>query len=147
MVEPNDTRRPKVAVFDAEDLAVLSAHLQDATVAVGDMAFLPKARRFALVMARINRATPAEGQRTRAGLHFERVFRVARSGIEQRPEVTLHLLAIAFTPGDAPAGIVTLHFSGGGAIRLEVECLEAAMSDIDPGESGEREPARETSVA
>ena len=31
---------------------------------------------------------------------------------------------------DAPAGTVTLTFSGGGVIRLEVECLEAELADL-----------------
>lgn len=132
--EPNDTPGLKLAVFDADDLAVLSAHLQDSTVDLADVAFLPKARRFVLVVSRVDQAAALRGrhERCRAGLHFERVFKVSRSGIDQRAGVTLHLLAIAFTPGDAPSGVVTLHFADGGAIRLDVECLEAGMSDLGP---------------
>ena len=42
----------------------------------------------------------------------------------------LNLLAIEFVEHDAPAGTVTLTFSGGAAIRLEVECLEAELVDL-----------------
>ena len=37
----------------------------------------------------------------------------------------LSLLAVRFEPDEAPAGYVTLTFSGGASIRLEVECIEA----------------------
>ena len=37
----------KLIVLDADDLAVISAHLQDAVLKVGDLAYLPAERRFA----------------------------------------------------------------------------------------------------
>ena len=37
---------------DEEDLKIISAHVQDAVVRVGDLAYLPKARRFALLLNR-----------------------------------------------------------------------------------------------
>jgi hypothetical protein len=44
----------------------------------------------------------------------------------------LNLLAVEFIPTDAPAGYVTLTFSGGAALRLDVECLEAELADLGP---------------
>ena len=44
----------------------------------------------------------------------------------------LNLLAVEFSETDAPAGVVTLIFSGGGMLRLEVECLEAELADLGP---------------
>ena len=44
----------------------------------------------------------------------------------------LNLLAVEFTETDAPAGVVTLMFSGGAALRLEVECLEVELADLGP---------------
>ena len=44
----------------------------------------------------------------------------------------LNLLSVEFTQTDEPAGVVTLYFSGGGALRLEVECLEAELADLGP---------------
>ena len=67
------------------------------------------------------------------GLHFERVLGVARSGLAQDDgERVLNLLAIDFAVAEAPAGHVTLTFSGGAAIRLDVECIEAQMRDLGP---------------
>ena len=42
------------------------------------------------------------------------------------------LLAVRFEPGDPPQGQVTLEFAGGGAIRLNVECIEAELRDLGP---------------
>ena len=44
----------------------------------------------------------------------------------------LNLLAVSFEETDQPAGVVTLMFSGGAALRLEVECLEAELADLGP---------------
>ena len=43
----------------------------------------------------------------------------------------LNLLAVEFET-DTPAGVVKLLFSGGGVLRLEVECLEAELADLGP---------------
>ena len=126
----------KLAVFDAEDLAVVSAHLQEAVARVGDIAFLPGERRFALVLERLE---PGAGETTLrrrpAGLHFERVLSVRTRGIDRAdPQTRLTLLAVLFQETDAPSGVATLHFEGGASAQLDVECLEAAMKDLDePG--------------
>ncbi len=44
----------KLIALDAENLAILSAHLQDAVLLVGDMAFLPAEKRFAAIMNRFD---------------------------------------------------------------------------------------------
>jgi hypothetical protein len=44
----------------------------------------------------------------------------------------LNLLAVEFAETEAPSGVVTLTFSGGAALRLEVECLEAELADLGP---------------
>ncbi len=44
----------------------------------------------------------------------------------------LSLLAVGFEAGATPAGHVLLHFAGGGAIRLDVECIEGELRDLGP---------------
>lgn len=124
----------KLLAFDGEDLEVISTHLQDAAVKPVDMAFLPREKRFALVADRFDWCGAQSGERTRrrSGLHFERVLGVKRSHFDQKDDKPAVLLSISFMVGDDPAGQVTLFFEGGGAIRLDVECLEAAMSDLGP---------------
>ena len=124
--------------MDDDDLAILSANLQDMHVKVGDLLYLPEKKRFAVAGKRYDWIAAAGGgcQRCATGLHFEFVRGVERVGFDQG-EVgrVLNLLAINFEPQDAPGGIVTLTFSGNAAIRLKVECLESQMRDL-----GERWP-------
>ncbi len=125
----------RLIALDEEDLAIISANLQDAVIRVGDMAYLPRSKRFALVAARFDWVCAAGGknERCQSGLHFERVLKVARSGFDQAAtETRLNLLSIAFRPGDPPAGQIELTFSGGAALRLDVECLEAQLRDLGP---------------
>lgn len=130
----------KLIAFDAEDLAVISANLQDAVLTVGDLAYLPTeqrlvaiANRFDWMMAGAGEKTGKQSprQRRRCAIRFERVLSAQVTGIdlEAKREV-LSLLAVEFKKGDAPAGVITLHFSGGGAIRLAVECVEAELRDL-----------------
>jgi hypothetical protein len=127
--------RLKLVALDDEDLAVLSAHLQDAVLKVGDMTYLAREKRFALVVNRFDWAGAASGlrRRRRTGVHFDRVLKVQANRLRTAAtDAVVNLLAVIFTPADAPSGHVTLVFSGGAALRLEVECLEVQMSDLGP---------------
>ncbi len=122
-----------LAAFDTEDLAVVSAHLQDARLTLSDVAYLRKRMRFVMVFHRKCREAPPDiDGRCHSGLHFERVLSASHIGFDlSEKERVLELLAITFDTTTAPAGTVMLHFMGGEAIRLEVECLEALMKDLD----------------
>lgn len=141
-----DLRNPlKLLALDADDLAVVSAHLQDAAVKVADMAYLPKEKRFAMLTDRFDWSSVAEGKplRRRAGVHFERVLRAQTRGFDFKDTTAaLNLLAIEFVERDAPSGIVSLYFSNDAGIQLEVECLEAAMTDLGPEWPADERPAR-----
>jgi hypothetical protein len=126
-----------LAAADAEDLEVISARLQDAVARLGDLVYLAKQRRFAGLF---NRFKWEKGEkvdvRVRSGLHFNGVLAARSRNIKQgAADAVVELLAIRFAPrpGAEPAGTVELVFAGGGAIVLDVECLDAALSD----ESGE----------
>jgi hypothetical protein len=126
----------KLIALDPEDLRVLSCHLQDAVIRVGDMAFLKHEMRFAAIANRFDweraaKAEAAEYQRRRAGLRFERVKSAQVQGFDLRQgEQVLALLAITFEAGEDPSGVVMLHFAGGAAVRLDVECIEAELRDL-----------------
>ncbi len=133
--QPPAGRDLRLMACDAEDLAVLSAHLQDAILRVGDMVYQPRERRFILLLKRFDWLNSVGGapQRTLAGLHFENVRKVFLRGFRQdRPDDLLSLLHIEFVPGEPPAGEARLVFSGGCVVRLDVECLEARMADLGP---------------
>src|SRR5690349_21386950 len=124
----------KLTALDPEDLEIISAHMQDAVVTVGDVRYLKKTSQFALVGNRFlwqTQKPPYERRRT--GLSFDRVLGAKSHRILQgADDAILSLLAIAFTPDEEPSGTITLTFSGGGAIELKVECIEAQLEDLGP---------------
>jgi hypothetical protein len=126
----------RLAAIDEEDLAVLSAFIQDAVLKVGDMLYLPKERRFALGMNRFTWEKAEDGrrpdyERRRAALTFDRVEAVRTNAIDRsKPDAVLELLAVSFAATDSPAGKVTLVFAGGGAVEIEVEVIEARLADL-----------------
>lgn len=141
----------KLIALDAEDLAVLSAHLQDAVLRVGDIAYLKSEKRFAAIANRFDWgqavSTAAKKNaftRRRTGLRFERVLDAKISQIDLKSKDTvLSLLSIEFKPAneaEGPDGHITLNFSGGGAIRLGVECIEAELSDLGAAWTTRRQP-------
>lgn len=126
----------KLVALDEEDLNIVSAHVQDAVMKAGDLKFLARERRFVLPMNRFAWETqsglfPDKPQRRNSVLHFERVNSAKAAGMPRdKPAETLSLLALRFLPADAPAGTIELVFSGGGTLRLAVECIEARLSDL-----------------
>jgi hypothetical protein len=122
----------KLLAFDAEDLAVISAHLQDATVAAGDAAWLPAERRFALVCRRVDHV--GGGPAKAAGVHFDHVLKVERLRPPPADQPML-VVGLGFEAGEAPSGRITLLFDRGAAIRLTVECIEGVLQDL-PDDTG-----------
>ncbi|HVZ91788.1 MAG TPA: DUF2948 family protein [Rhizomicrobium sp.] len=129
------TRQLTLAAEDAEDLEVISARLQDAVAPLKKLVWLPKKRRFA---ALFNRFVWEDGRRSvnmrvQSLLHFDDVLTVKSKNLKRgAPDAVVSLLALRFTPRapDDPGGVVELVFAGGGAIRLEVECIDAGLSDV-----------------
>lgn len=134
----------KLVALDKDDLSVISAHMQDALIRVGDIAYLPKEKRFATLANRfdwekafssqLDKRGRRKNERRMTGLRFERVLGAKLQGIDLNDrKATLALLAMTFAPdpdAEKPGGEVTLTFSGAAAIRLEVECLEVEMKDL-----------------
>jgi hypothetical protein len=147
----SDPDRLKLVALDAEDLAVLSAYVQDAVMKVGDLAYLPNERRFALAMNRFIWEKADGSRRTyerrRAALSFDRVTAVQTCRIRRdRPDTVLELLAVEFEPSDSPAGTITLIFAGGGAVRLTVECIEARLADLGAAWATRAKPVHDLAV-
>ncbi len=127
----------KFVVLDEEDLEVVSTHLQDATVKVSDVLWRPREKRVVVALNRFDWEGATNGDpeyhRRRSALRFERVMSCKCRDVRQGGgDAVLNLLAVEFAETDAPAGVVTLTFSGGPALRLEVECLEAELADLGP---------------
>jgi hypothetical protein len=128
----------RLSAFDAEDLEVVSAQMQDAILTVGDIKYLPRRKKLALTARRFDWQQAALGtkgpfRRRLAGLTFARVHKATAHNIRQDAEDgVLSLLSVSFAAGDVPSGEIVLTFSGGGLLRLEVECIEASLEDLGP---------------
>jgi hypothetical protein len=125
----------KFIALDSDDLAVVSTHLQDAVVKVADVVWMPQDKRLVIGLNRFDWEATLEPdpqyRRRRSVLRFDRVLGCkCRHVTPAEKETVLNLLAVEFEEKDAPGGIVTLVFSGGAALRLEVECLEAELADL-----------------
>jgi hypothetical protein len=134
----------KLVALDKDDIEVVSAHVQDARVRVGEILWEPRDHRFIMPVNRFDWMTAVDAKsennrpenkpdyrRCRTALRFERVITCKFRGFDQSNKTgELNLLAVEFAEHDAPAGTVILTFSGGGIIRLDVECLEAELADL-----------------
>lgn len=140
-------REPVLTAQDPEDLEVISARLQDAVAKMGDLVYLPKKRRFAALFNRYKWESGQRGDlRVRAGLHFDGVLSVKSKNLKLgAPGTVVSLLAVKFTPASAddPSGQVELVFAGGGAILLEVECLDAGLADVSGAWAARGRPSHE----
>jgi hypothetical protein len=135
---PEGAPRPlRLRAEDAEDIAVLSACLQDALVLVGDFAFAADERRFMFLANRFRWESgappePAEGgfERILCGITFEDVAGVSYRGFRRgEGGRILSLLAIRTQPGAAGATI-DLEFAAGATVRLEVAQIRCRMKDV-----------------
>jgi hypothetical protein len=127
----------KLVALDRDDVEIISTHLQDSVLKVADIRWRPGENRLVLAVNRFDWEAAYERQpeyrRRRAALRFDRVRNLKCRNIDPKDgEAVLNLLAVEFAETDAPAGVVTLLFSGGAALRLEVECLEAELADLGP---------------
>jgi hypothetical protein len=127
----------KLVALDGDDIEVLSAHVQDSVVKVGDIMWRPAEKRVIVVINRFDwesaQSPEPPYRRRRAALRFERVNGFKHRNIAcSEKDAVLNLLAVEYVPTDVPGGHVTLTFSGGAALRLDVECLEAELADLGP---------------
>lgn len=128
---------------DPEDLAIISAAIQDAVAKVGEIQFEPKARRLTIAFNRY-RWEAGGGERVRSGVQLGGVLNVQTRKIRRgAPQAVLDLLALTFEPGEAPGGTITLSFAGGGDLRATVECVEAVLADVSEPWPTPRSPAHD----
>lgn len=135
----------KMIALDADDLAVISTHVQDARVQASDIIWRQSEKRLVVGMQRLDweqtLAGEAEPRRLVAALRFDRVLACKSRDIDlDAPDKVLDLVGIEFHPQDGraeePSGSALLLFAQGGAIRLDVECLECELTDLGADELG-----------
>ena len=127
----------KLVALDRDDVEIISTHLQDSVLKVADIRWRPSENRLVLAVNRFDWEAAHENnpeyRRRRSVLRFDRVRNCKCRNVDPKDaEAVLNLLAVEFAETDMPAGVVTLVFSGGAAMRLEVECLEVELADLGP---------------
>lgn len=122
-----------------DDLAVISALVQDAVLPITGIRRDPKARRLALLLNRFRwedkaqaRAESRPYERVRSLLVIGDATRVASQSLDRGDrDVILSVLNIAFEAGADGAGRVVVTFAGDGAIAADVECLDIDLRDVE----------------
>lgn len=130
---PDDSAALRLRAEDDQDLAVISACLQDALVAVRDLAYVSEDQSFLLVANRFRWEDGVASsfddpghQRTLCGVTFNGVSAVSYSGFRRSENRRILSLLAIRTGGEG----ILLEFSGGAAIRLEVTHIQCHATDI-----------------
>ena len=126
----------KLIALDSEDLAVVSTHVQNARVQASDIVWRQSEKRLVIGMNRLDWEQTLAGEtsprRLIAALRFDRVLACKSRNLDlATPDKVLELVGIEFHPSEAPGGSAVLIFSRGEALRLDVECLECELRDLD----------------
>jgi hypothetical protein len=136
----------KLLALDNDDLAVISAHIQDSVFKLSDVQYEARRGQFALQFNRFlwehSAKTSGQNARCRSFLCVKRVTAVRSTGINRRETDKVHsLLALRFTEKDGgPGGTLELILSGDGIIALDIECIETQLADVSGAWSTSSEP-------
>jgi len=130
----------RLCAEDSDDLAVISACLQDALVPVRDLAYDGAARSFVLVANRFRwealaDSVPADNEaaafeRVLCGVAFNDVDGVAYRGFRRTEEDRILSLLAIHSRGAPPDAAVHLEFAGDAAIRLAVSAISCRVHDF-----------------
>lgn len=143
----------KLKAEDTEDLAVISAVLQDALVLAADMEYFPADKRFVMIANRFRweAADGNGGAERRAGTAFERVNcavtfesvdAVRLQHIDRKGgRRTFAVLAVQEVEGEDAIDIV---FSEAGRVRLETSEVVCRLEDYDEPWPTQHRPDHET---
>ena len=135
---PPEAKPLRLRAEDADDLAVISACLQDALVSVRDLSYDREARSFMLVANRFRwecGGEPAGGgepvfERTLCGLAFEEIEGVAYRGFHRNEENRI-LCLLAIRPMlDGAGGAIDLEFAAGVTVRLKASGIRCWVRDL-----------------
>src|SRR5215472_13217987 len=113
----------KLIALDEDDLAVISAHVQDARVQVADIVWRQAEKRLVIGMSRLDWEQTLSGEakprRLVAALRFDRVLACKSRHIDlAAPDGMLDLVGIEFHARETPGGSALLLFGEGKVLRL-----------------------------
>src|SRR5438105_12289163 len=115
----------KLIALDEDDLAVISAHVQDARVKTGNILWRQGEKRLVIGLERFDLDQELDGQPAGhlvSALRFDRVLSVKSRNVDMNnPNAAIELIGLEFNETSAPSGKVVLLFSGRAALQIEVE--------------------------
>ncbi|MCE6951679.1 DUF2948 family protein [Cereibacter sphaeroides] len=123
---------------EPDDVPVISALVQDAVFPAGEMSYLPRRRRFAVLVNRFRWEDREAAERDRrpyervqSVLAIDGVLAVKSQGFDRHDkDLVLSVLALEFEPGEDGGGRLVLVLAGDGALALEVEALDVTLKDV-----------------
>ena len=148
---PFSDRPVRLRAEGADDVPVLSALLQDAVGLAGEISWMPRRRRFAMLVNRFRWEDAAAAERAkrrpervRAALLIDDVERVRVRGLEPNDKSMVYMvLSVAFEATTEPGGRITIALAGDGDIVLDVGCIELVLTDLSrPWEAPAGRPPR-----
>ncbi|MBL4749751.1 MAG: DUF2948 family protein [Amylibacter sp.] len=118
---------------DADDLAVISALLQDAVLLMKETSWQPDVNRFGMLVNRFrweDKADAEQGkrpyERVQSMLVIDYVQNVSSMGVDHTDKKQIISILSVACEDDK----ITFTLAGDGALSLDVECLEVTMKDV-----------------
>jgi hypothetical protein len=136
--EEGGERPLRLRALDADDLAVISALLQDAVFLRRDARWRRAERRFAILVNRFRwedlpraEQTGRTFERVRCVVSIEDALQVRSSGLDGVDDDTvLSILSVSWIPAAEGTGAVEIMLAGDGAVRVAAEALEVFLRDV-----------------
>ena len=143
---------------DEDDVAVVSALLQDAIIPGADMEFNRKTNQFIIVANRfcweiqpLDGVTSSDGkpvhQRRLCGICIRHVTAVQHHNWpDMRQDALFNLLALRYVGMSKHTGegvVLQFEFSGGSSLRLSTDDINITLADLDAGHPTSLQPAHD----
>lgn len=128
----------RLTAASEEDLSVISALAQDAVGKIERVQWMPRRRRFSMLLYRFRwedadraEAERRDYERVAAALTIDDVSGVRSRGIDQSDrEVVFNVLSVGFEADDDGAGMLRVECSGDAVFEFQVECLNVGLVDL-----------------
>ncbi len=123
----------RLRAMDGDDLAVISALLQDGIFSTSDLSWDPNRREFAILINRFRWELPAEDrfERVRSVFLVSDITRLRSGDLgSSRAPPACSLLSAEFEAGEDSTGTLRLMLSGEFEITFDVECLDVRLIDV-----------------
>ena len=136
--EDGGDRAIRLTAMDLGDLEVMSALTQDGLGKIARCQWMPRRRRFSMLLYRFRwedveraRRERRDYERVAAALVVDDVMKVRSTGIDHRDkEAVFALLQIKFEPEEDGAGRLRLMCAEDVTFEFEVECLNVSLKDL-----------------